>query len=271
MKQIIVTTDFSPAAYNAARYAADMALVVQANLLLLNVVQTPVGYSDLPIVISLENMMRSSEKDMDDLKTELLKITNGQIKIEAEVGMGSFYGELKNVCEGINPDVVVMGSQGKTAAEHLMFGSHAVHAVKYLNWPVLTVPPGFSFTGLKKIALASNLTAVVETTPIKEIALFVNTFDAEFHILNTAKKEAFDENMVFESGLMQEITKALKPQFHFIGAENTDQGIIDFVTAHHIDLLIVLPRRYNFFENLVHRSHTKQLVLHCHAPVMSIH
>lgn len=271
MKTILVTTDFSAAANNAVNYAADMALSINARLLLLNVVQTPIGYSDLPIVISLEDMMRSSEKDIQNLKEEVKVRTGNKIVIEAEVGMGGFFEELKTVCERIKPYAVVMGSQGKTAAEHLMFGAHAVYTVKHLTWPVITVPPGAVFTAVKKIGLASDLTQVVETTPIEEIKMLVNDFNAELHILNTGKTEVFDADIVFESGLMHEMAMALKPTFHFISNENTDEGIMDFAEKNQIDLLIVLPRRHNLLASIFHKSHTKQLVLHSHVPVMALH
>jgi nucleotide-binding universal stress UspA family protein len=271
MKTILVTTDFSPAAGNAVNYAADMALSINAKLLLLNVVQTPIGYSDLPIVISLEDMMRSSEKDILDLKAEVKLRTNDKIIIETEIGMGGFFEELKNVCERIKPYAVVMGSQGKTAAEHLMFGAHTVHTVKHLTWPVITVPPGVTFTAIKKIGLASDLTKVVETTPMDEIKMLVQDFNAELHILNTGKTEVFDADIVFESGLMQEMTMALNPKFHFISNENTDEGIMDFAEKNQIDLLIVLPHRHNLLGRIFHKSHSKNIVLHSHVPVMSIH
>lgn len=271
MKKILVTTDFSLVAGNAVNYATDMALSVNAQLMLLHVVQTPITFSDLPLVMGLEDMMRSAEQDMQLLKEDLLLRTAGKIIIESEVGMGGFFEELKNVCERVKPYAVVMGSQGKTAAEHLMFGSHAVNTVKHLAWPVITVPPNAAFTAVKKIGLASDLTQVVETTPFEEIKMLVHEFNAELHILNTGKKQVFDADIVFESGLMQEMTMALKPIFHFIGSENTDEGIMDFAEKNQIDLLIVLPRRHNLLEAIFHKSHTKQLVLHSHIPVMSIH
>jgi nucleotide-binding universal stress UspA family protein len=271
MKTILVATDFSPAAQNAVNYATDMALSVNAGLLLLNIVQTPVSYSDIPIVMDLEDMMRSTEKDISYLKEELELKTNGKLKIETEVGMGGFFSELKDVCERIKPYVVVMGTQGKTAAEHLMFGEHAVYAIRNLSWPVITVPTGATFSAVKKIGLASDLTEVVETTPFDEIKKLVNDFNAELHILNTGKKDVFDADIVFESGLMQEMTMALNPKFHFINTENTDEGIMGFVDKNHIDLLIVLPKRHNLMDRLIHKSHVKQLVLHSHIPVMALH
>ena len=271
MKKTLVATDFSLAAGNAITYAADMALSVNAQLTLLHVVQTPIGFSDMPLVMGLEDIMRSAETDMQQLKEELLLRTAGKIIIETEVGMGGFFEELKTVSERVKPYAVVMGSQGKTAAEHILFGSHAVYTVKHLAWPVITVPPTAAFTAVKKIGLASDLTKVVKTTPFAEIKMLVHDFNAELHILNIGKKEVFDADIVFESGLMQEMTLALKPTFHFIDNENTDEGIMDFAEKNQIDLLIVLPHHHNLLTGIFHKSHTKQLVLHSHVPVISIH
>lgn len=271
MKKILVSTDFSEVATNAVYYAADMALAINADIMLLHIVQTPIGYSDLPIALNLEDMMRTAENDMQNLKAETTQRTKGKINIETEVAMGGFYGELENICERIKPYVVVMGTQGKTATEHVLFGSHATNAVKHLMWPVITVPPGVAFSDLKKIGLASDLTNVVEATPIEEISMLVKDFNAELHILNTGKKAVFDADIVFETGLIQEMTMSLNPQFHFIDNSNIDEGIMDFAEKNQIDLLIVLPGRHNLLSSIFHRSHTKQLVLHSHIPVMSLH
>ena len=271
MKKIVVTTDFSPTADNACNYASDMAMAIGADLLLLHVVQSPIGYSDLPIALNLEDMMRTAENNMQDLQESIKLKINGKVNVETETGMGGFYDELKNVCERIQPYVVVMGSQGKTATEHLLFGGHAVNTVTHLPWPVITVPAGTSFSQIKKIGLASDLTKVPESTPFDEIKLLVNDFNAELHILNIDNTAVFDADIVFESVSMQEMTRALKPQFHFTGSENVEEAIMDFAEKNQIDLLIVVPRRHNFLSSIFHRSRTKQLVLHSHVPVMAIH
>jgi nucleotide-binding universal stress UspA family protein len=271
MKKILVTTDFSATANNAIHYAADMALAINADLFLLHVVQTPIGYSDLPIAVSLEDMMRTAENDMKNTENITAEKTLGKINIETQVSMGGFFDELENLCEQIKPYVVVMGSQGKTATEHFLFGAHASNAVKNLHWPTITVPAGVSFSQIKKIGLASDLTKVVETTPIDEVKMLVNDFNAELHILNTGKTAVFDADIVFESGLLQEMTMSLNPKFHFIDNSNIDEGIMDFAEKNQIDLLIVLPGRHSLLSSIFHRSHTKQLVLHSHIPVMSLH
>jgi nucleotide-binding universal stress UspA family protein len=65
--------------------------------------------------------------------------------------------------------------------------------------------------------------------------------------------------------------KDLNPQYHFIADENIDLGIMKFIEQNEIDMLIVLPKRHKLLDKLFHKSHTKQMVLHAHVPVMALH
>ena len=271
MKTILVATDFSPAALNASNYAADMALAIHADILLLHVYSIPVNYSEIAVPLSLEDLQQGAENLINELKDLLLKKAGEKINITTQVRMGSFFNELKTVCETIKPYAVVMGSQGTSAVERLIFGSHAVYAMKHLEWPLITVPQGTVFSSVQKIGLACDFDRVVDTTPVDEIKMLVKDFNASLHILNTGKRKEFKPELVFESGLLQEMLGALKPEYHFITSGNTDEGIIDFAEKNHIDLLIVLPKRHGLLDKLVHKSHTKQFVLHSHVPVMALH
>ena len=63
MKTIIVPTDYSPAATNAVNYAADMALAIKADLLLVHVYQIPVAVGDMPLaLVSVEEMQKMKRK-----------------------------------------------------------------------------------------------------------------------------------------------------------------------------------------------------------------
>ena len=81
-----MATDFSPAALNAARYATDMALSINANMLLLHIYQLPVVYAEVPVAYTEEDMRQEAEKEMDRLKNELIGKTGGKLDIKTEVG-----------------------------------------------------------------------------------------------------------------------------------------------------------------------------------------
>ena len=271
MKTILVATDFSPAALNATNYAAEMSLAINADLYLLHVFQTPGTCLQVPIPVLLDEMIQDVKHEMKKLKEDLMHKAAGKLNIKAEIRMDHFYAGLKAVCGRIKPYCLVMGSQGTTAAERFAFGGHTVYAMKHLEWPLIVVPPGFNFSAIKKILLACDYDNVLSTIPLEEIKLLVKDFSAELHVLNTCKDQPGNPNTELESGLLQEMLQPLNPEYHSVTSEYTDQAIMNFAEKNNIDLLIVLPKRHDLLDRLVHKSHSKQMVLYCHVPVMALH
>ena len=173
MKTILVATDFSPAAKNAVNYAADMALTIKADILLLHVYQIPVALDE-------EDMMEDIKECMHELKERLIRKTGGKLNIKTDVRRGIFfYDELKIACEYVKPYAVIIGSQHTIASERLVFGVHTVHALKHLRWPLISVAPGATFSSIKKIGFACNFDKFIDITPIDESKILVNEFKAE--------------------------------------------------------------------------------------------
>lgn len=271
MKPIVVATDFSTSAYNAACYAADMVMSMHGYLILLHVYQVPVSTSEVPVYVDTDTMVKDAEKQLAKLEGELIHRTGGKLIVESEVQVGTVFHKLNEVCKNRNPYAVVMGSQGTTAAERLLFGGHTVYAMRHLKWPVIAVPPNVKFNSIKKIGLACDFREVVETTPVEELKFFIQSFNAELHVLNTGPGGEFDPEEVFQSGLLNEMLESVKPVYHFLTNKDIDEAIIEFADRQDIQLLVVLPRRHSLIDRLMHKSHTKQMVLHSHVPVMALH
>ncbi len=271
MKTIILPTDFSPAALNAANYAAEMARAINADLLLFHAYYVFQTYSEVPPLVDPGEMREIAELSMEQFKKQLEDICRDGLAIKTDVRMGTFITELESICKSIKPYAVVTGSQGASASDYRFFGSQTVLAMKKLQWPVIAVPPGVKFGDIKRIGVACDFQNVVANTPVDEIKNLVSDFNAELHILNTNRKKEHDSDMVFESGLLMEMLTPLNHEYHFITTEDIDEGIINFCELNNIDLLIVMPKRHNLLDRLLHKSHTKQLVLHSHFPVMALH
>lgn len=271
MKTIIVATDFSTAALNAANYAADMALAIHADILLIHIYQIPVAYLEIPLAATEDEMMNDAKRSLSLLKEDLTTRTGGKLNIKSEIGAGVFFHELKAICEKIKPYAVVMGSQGTTAAERVFYGGHTIYAMNHLMWPLITIPPHARFSQVKKICIACDFDEVIESTPIDEIKRLVNDFQAELHVIYTGKEEPPDPKIVFESGMLNEMLTSLNPKYHFIVHENSEESIINFVRENDIDLLITLPKRRELMQKLIHKSFSKQLILHSQVPVLALH
>jgi len=274
MKTIIVPTDFSPIATNALNFAADMAVNINASLMLLHIYQVPVSMTDVPVVmVSAEELRKSSEAKLQEIKNSLTHITSGKIKLYTEARLGDVSDELEDVCKHIQPFAVIMGTRGASGIERVLFGSTTLTAIRHLKWPVIVVPPGKEYgTGIKKIGFACDFDKVVETTPIQFIKNMVKEFGAELHVLNVDyESRHFKPETPEESVMLNELLADLKPNYHFIEHVDIEDGINEFVEENNIDLLITIPKKHKLLDSLFKKSSTKQLVTQSHVPVMCVH
>lgn len=274
MKTLIVPTDFSPAAANAMKFAVDMATNINASVMLFHVYQVPVSMSDVPIVmVSAEELRRSSETKLQELKYDLKHTNGGKIKIYTEARMGDVSDELEDVCKHIQPFAVIMGTNGASSVERILFGSTTLTAIRHLTCPVIVVPPGKEYgNGIRKIGFACDFEKVIESTPVKFLKTIVKEFGAELHVLNVDhENKHFKPETPEESILLHTLLEDLNPRYHFIDNADIEDGINDFVDNNNIDLLITIPKKHRLLDSLFKNSSTKQLVTQSHVPVMCVH
>lgn len=274
MRTVIVPTDFSPAAINAANYAADMALQINGEILLLHVYQLPLAITDTPIIlVSVEELKETAEKKLASLKEQLTHITSGKLKIETEARLGIISDELESACSTIQPFAVVMGTTGHSAVERALFGSNTLQVIRHITSPVICVPKGKEYgNGIRKIGMACDLKEIIETTPIPVIRDFVSVFNGELHVLNVSTEHRNikpEETKEFE--LLKTALSDLNPQFHFIADKDIEDGINRFAETNNLDLIITIPKKHRLLDKIFHKSSSRQLVNESHVPVMCVH
>lgn len=274
MKTIIIPTDFSPAATNAVNYGADMALAINASVLLLHVYNIPVAIGDVPIVLlSVDELKKGAEDNVARAKKDLEHITSGKLKIYTEARLGNVIDELEEVCKKIQPFAVVMGTTGISAVERALFGSNTITAIKHLEYPVICVPKGKEYgQGIRKIGLACDYKEIAETTPVSAIREFVKEFHAQLFVLNVDHdNHQFKPDSPEQSVLLHTALEDVHPGYHFITSKDIEDGINEFAETHNLDLIIAIPKKHKLLEGLFKKSSTRQLVFESHVPVMCMH
>jgi len=274
MKPIIAPTDFSPVSLNAVNYAADLACSLGTHLYLIHIFRLPIVYSEIPVAAdNIDDQVKEVEERIKGLKKNIAERTDGKIKIHAEVKVDSVIAGIKNLCEMVNPYCIVMGTQGTRALERFFLGSNTISVMKDFSWPLIVVPPEAKFTSIKKIGLACDLKNVTEIIPIEEIRDLVKQFHAELHVIHVNKlnEQVYGPEIIEESGLLQDMLDDLHPAYHFLNNVKIDEGLSEYAEKNNLDMLIIIPKRHNLIDKLFHSSHSKQLVLHTHVPVMSVH
>lgn len=275
MQTIVVPTDFSPVALNALNYAADMAVELKASITLFHVYQIPVSYTDsqapLPI-INVADIEEVSRQKLDEIKTDLERITGGKVPVYTESRLGVVDIELEAICEELQPFAIVMGTRGASKVERLFLGSTTLSVLRTLTTPIVIVPPGAVYKGIKKIGLACDFKAVAETIPSETIKTWVRTFDAELLVLNVDHgNKNFTPDTPEQSVSLHKLLADAKPQYHFIDSEKVEDGISTFAEKNNVDLIVTIPKKQRLLDRLFQRSHTSNLAVHSHIPILSIY
>jgi len=274
MKTIIIPTDFSPISTNAMNYAVDMALQINASVMLLNVYQIPVSMTEVPIVmVSAEELKKAADEKLAETKKAVDHVASGKLKIYTESRLGNVVDELEDLCKHIKPFAVVMGTKGASGLDRVLFGSVTLTAIRHLTSPVICVPPGKEYgAGIKKVGFACDFDKVVEATPTHVIKDFVKEFKAELHVLNVDyNNRHFKPDTPQESLLLHTMLEDLNPIYHFIQHKDIEDGINEFAETNNLDLVIAIPKKHKLLEGIFKPSSTKQLVFESHISVMCVH
>jgi nucleotide-binding universal stress UspA family protein len=272
MRTLIATTDFSQPSINAVHYAADMARVIKAKLVLFNAVPVPMAVSEIPVPEAiLEDLLAEAGRGLNALKDTLDLRMTGDVTISTEVLVGNFPDKLNEISDKYNPFAIVMGiAQGKTVERFLM-GSNTFYAINRSPHPILIVPEKARFRPINKIGLACDLEAVVATIPFKLIDEWVSAFNATLNIIHVSANGKPQGSLeVAEAISLQDHLNKFHPRFEFLTGNNLVEKLGEYSKEHNLDLLIVIPKHHGIL-GLFDKKHSKNIILHHEAPILSLH
>jgi nucleotide-binding universal stress UspA family protein len=280
MKTLVVPTDFSSVSVNALNYAVDMAQAINAGIVILHVYNMPVSFTDGPVApvttVSIEEIKRTSEERLEDIKMNLVKLTSGKIQIYTEARLGDTADELEQLCKSVDPLAVVMGSHGATGLERMIMGSTTLTTIRHLKCPVIVVPSGTTYHGIKRIGLACDFENVVKSTPVDYIKNIIREFGAELYVLNVRDKQGdedvddLDEATV-DTAYLDAMLDDVKPTYVQLTGKHVVETINSFAENNNLDLVMVIPKKHKFIDSLFHKSQSRELITHAHIPIVSIH
>lgn len=273
MRTIIVPVDFSPVSLNSVHYALNMAIAMDASLILFNTYQIPLTFTEVPVVtVGVEELSELSRTRLKDLKSSLEHLSSDRIKIYQESRLGDVVSELEAFCEEVDPIAVVMGTTGHGVIHDLFVGGNTVRAMKSLRHPLLIVPSGAVFKKPTDVLLACDMVEVAETMPSKFIHGLLSGFGSKLYVLNVRKGDGGgDGSLEFESLMADTLLSDLDPEYHFIGEVDPADVIQEFAERHNVAWIIVVPRRHTGFESLLRKSVSKELAYQSNIPLVCLH
>jgi nucleotide-binding universal stress UspA family protein len=282
MKTFVISTDFSSVATHAAKYGYQLAKEVKADIILCNAVIVPAEVPQAGIVAwpmeEYNVLMEESNDELKKLKEQLeqYRIENSfqpPIKIINESGIHADV--VNSVCQEHQAELVIMGTHASSGASHFIFGDHTRKMIDSTTAPLLVVPPGAKPGPVKKIAFATDfekpeedLKAIYNLLPLARLLnaeiLITNVYNEEYHA---------PKSQEWVAQFMTDLSnKANYPHIYYRVVKNTNaESGLEWLCEHgQVDMLAMVHRHHNFFDNLFNGSHTKKIADKIALPLLVI-
>jgi nucleotide-binding universal stress UspA family protein len=212
------------------------------------------------------------KKQITDIIDELkINSDNFNFEIVTEVG---FAGDvIITKSEELNCDLIIMGTKGATGISQFFIGSVTATVIRKSTISVLAIPEDFKFDKLQKIVFATDYEGISNKKTLQPLFEIARKFDSKilmFHAIEAKEPiAAYIEEL--------QVWKAEK-NFHHVrhtnsiaSCENIPDGILDFAGENEADLIAIIPHTYSFFENLLHKSVSKQIAFESKIPILALH
>ncbi|MEW6536257.1 MAG: universal stress protein [Candidatus Auribacterota bacterium] len=140
-KHILYPTDFSPYSTVALDYCISLAHKYQSKISILHVVEVFLPDPEyLTLYGEIDTIYKQFEKDAEKRMASLLEKNQfKKLDISSHIIIGKPFIEIIQFSRNNNTDLIVMGSHGKSALSHILFGSTADKVVTKASCPVLIV------------------------------------------------------------------------------------------------------------------------------------
>ncbi len=265
---LLVPTDFSAAARNAAHYAVQLGSQIHARIVLLSVIEMDTSETVLSNWKKLEAQMRkTATRDLEKLRTELRAVAK-TADIQCEITDGIPFEEaIARYAKAKTIDLIIMGTKGASGLKKIFEGSNTAQLMEISPVPVIGVPAKAVYTGMKKIVYATDFkNAFEETRRLAKIAALFNASIFVMHCLPSKSSKRQDRNIEPEL-----INKAQYGAitFHQVNSDDVDQAIGQFIKKTGADMLVMFTHQRSFFEKLLGQSVTRSMAFQTRIPLLA--
>ena len=260
MTTVIVPTDFSENANNAALYAGKMLTGnYEVELVLYHVYEK-------------DSEEENVSKTLNDLKDLLSQQSIVKIECRSEKS-DDFIDSLDRLARHTGAQMIVMGISSKSKLGQVFFGSNTLKIVQKNACPVMIIPPEAQYSEKKNVALISDFKEVQKTTPVTPIKNILKMFNPSLHIVNVDSEHyvSLTEEFLQQRQYLLESFEEFHPEFYFIRTFDVHDTIHTFVQDKKIDMLVTIPRHHSMFSNLFKISNTKKLVYESSITILAAH
>ncbi len=278
MKNILVPTDFSENSWNSIQFALEFFKNSKCNFYLLHV--TPITNffgAETPMVSTGEVIEKTYiSQSKRSLHTLLKKIKNlSQNRDHNFMTISSydyFIDAVKTQIQEKNIDLIIMGTKGATGMKEAIIGSNTGDLITKVKCPVLVVPEKAIFKKIKEIGFPTDFNIFYQTKILSSISEIAKIYDSTIEIVHVAKN---DEDLTLfqreNKEYLNDFFMDEKHRFHRITNRKIESGIQNFVQKHQIDMIVMIAKNLNLFQQILFKPTVEEISYHTEIPFLVLH
>jgi nucleotide-binding universal stress UspA family protein len=269
MKTILVPTDFSENARLALSCAATIAKAAEAELVVLH------AYTILsPDPLYPQGMYDTLAESISQEAHDRLKAYEAEVKpalsvpCRFESKMGLVADVIRREAKSYHADLIVMGTKGASGVLDNLLGSITSAVIESHEFPVLTIPMGTQFNGLRTIVFGTDYREIRNPLTIRPLTDLARAFLSKIHIINaTPVPESVGVEYTGEEQL-ERLLQDYEVCFDYTDEPDIEKALRDCVRQEKASLLVLIAHRRGFWKGLFHHSVTRSMALHSQVPVL---
>jgi len=270
MKTIIAATDFTKASWNALRFAAEMAIDFNTDLLIVHATHIPVVsdvYFDLRM--TMDDWKAEDQIQMDKLLERMRKKYGHALRIQSKLKIGFGPDVIRDTVKGGKIGAVVMGISHTDKFNQVVFGSTGTDLAGTVNCPVVIVPEKARYKQWKTIAFAFDQQHIPVGKALKVLFEVAELHESKLHFVN-----------VMDTPFIEGDDSSLKPLYkqfqgvdyktHFLPyrPNMVEEAILEWVRRHKASLLVMVARQHNILWRMFNERMTKKIAFASKVPLV---
>jgi nucleotide-binding universal stress UspA family protein len=270
MKTILIATDFSGAANNAAAYGVELANMLNASVILFSAYQqVPVPASDIPVIISMEEIETNVQKQLADEARILTACHNTSVTTCCKKGTTA-----RAILEAVKEnqvDLVITGMKKSGKQFRRIVGSTVTDLIRKIQVPMIIVPEEEKFSNLANIALAyeSDITPDTDTHILDALREIAERFHSKLYLVRVTNDQFTEAYEVLHDPFqLKQIMRTLNPTVEFIEGKDIPHALTKFADHFNINMLALLPHKHSLFERWFVKSTTRAMAFETSVPLL---
>jgi nucleotide-binding universal stress UspA family protein len=269
MKKIIIATDYSAEAENAADYAGAVAAERGHELILFNFSEISIHLLNARVSSdAIDELLEVYHTNLDKAAQALSKKYN--VKVTPHLASGNFYESLVACINQYEAAAVIMGMANRSVEQDLL-GNTTTSTIHKLQFPILAIPITTQYHGIHKILFACDMEKGVEDKVLENVHETATAFGASVEVFYVKNKiEELQGAEEAEHASIDKTFTGINYYYKNIQSREIINAIQEEVKETKADLLIMAPYKYGFWDSMVHRSKTRMMASGNNVPLLSL-